>query len=386
MRDLDELALAMPLATKEMSEDGRPTYSVHGKFFCFHRSRRPDAVDPETGDRLDDVFVFRVADLGEKEILLRDDRGVFFTTPHWNGYSAVLMRIPDLGADRSRRAARSHRRGVADPGAEARREGVARRAGNRRGLTAQRLATSSEIVTARSPRRVICSRTSPTASTVASRVGHESSGGSRAGRPSWRTTMSPGARSARTRRAVSSAGSSQSPGIDENHTSEPARFPTAARTRSSQRKNGARQRRGCDADLVECLGRPAHLLVNLRLVEGLEVGVRPRVVADLVASVEETPDDGAAVVGRHRLPDHEECPAPAVALEVVGDGKGPRGRPVVERERDDGVGDPATRLDEWHRAWHGTTLGRAACARARTRSGAPVVEPPELLERRAGSG
>jgi len=96
MRDLDELALAMPLATKEMSEDGRPTYSVHGKFFCFHRSRRPDAVDPETGDRLDDVFVFRVADLGEKEILLRDDRGVFFTTPHWDGYSAVLMRIPDL--------------------------------------------------------------------------------------------------------------------------------------------------------------------------------------------------------------------------------------------------------------------------------------------------
>jgi hypothetical protein len=96
MRDLDELALAMPLATKEMSEDGRPTYSVHGKFFCFHRSRRPDAVDPETGDRLDDVFVFRVADLGEKEILLRDDRGLFFTTPHWNGYSAVLMRIPDL--------------------------------------------------------------------------------------------------------------------------------------------------------------------------------------------------------------------------------------------------------------------------------------------------
>jgi hypothetical protein len=96
MRDLDELALAMPLATKEMSEDGRPTYSVHGKFFCFHRSTRPDAVDPETGERLDDVFVFRVADLGEKEILLRDDRGVFFTTPYWNGYSAVLMRIPDL--------------------------------------------------------------------------------------------------------------------------------------------------------------------------------------------------------------------------------------------------------------------------------------------------
>jgi len=31
-----------------------------------------------------------------KELLLADDRGVFFTTPHFNGYSAVLMRIPDL--------------------------------------------------------------------------------------------------------------------------------------------------------------------------------------------------------------------------------------------------------------------------------------------------
>ncbi len=96
MADLDELALAMPQATKDVSEDGRPTYSVHDKFFCFHRSRRADAVDPETGERLDDVLVFRVADAGEKEAMLADDRGIFFTTPHWNGYSAVLMRIPDL--------------------------------------------------------------------------------------------------------------------------------------------------------------------------------------------------------------------------------------------------------------------------------------------------
>jgi hypothetical protein len=96
MKDLDELALSMPQTTKEVSDDGRPTYSVHDKFFCFHRRPRPDAVDPETGKRLDDVLVFRVADLGEKEIMLLDDRGVFFTTPHWNGYSAVLVRIPDL--------------------------------------------------------------------------------------------------------------------------------------------------------------------------------------------------------------------------------------------------------------------------------------------------
>jgi hypothetical protein len=96
MADLDELALAMPQATKEVSENGRPAYFVHGKLFCFHRGRRPDAVDPETGERLEDVLMFRVDGLDVKELMLADDRGVFFTTPHFDGYAAVLMRIPDL--------------------------------------------------------------------------------------------------------------------------------------------------------------------------------------------------------------------------------------------------------------------------------------------------
>jgi hypothetical protein len=96
MADLDELALALPRTTKELSEDGRPTYLVHGKLFCLHRSRRRDAVDPDTGERLDDVLMLRVADLDVKELILADDRGIFFTTPHFKGYPAVLVRIPDL--------------------------------------------------------------------------------------------------------------------------------------------------------------------------------------------------------------------------------------------------------------------------------------------------
>jgi len=97
MADLDELALAMPQTTKELGDDGRPAYLVHGKLFCCHRSRRADAIDRETGERLDDVLMFRVADLGVKELVLSDDRGLFFTTPHFDGYAAVLIRIPDLG-------------------------------------------------------------------------------------------------------------------------------------------------------------------------------------------------------------------------------------------------------------------------------------------------
>jgi hypothetical protein len=68
---------------------------VHGKLFCCQRGRRPDAVD-ENGERLDDVLMFRVADLDVKELMLADEQRPFFTTPHFDGYPAVLLRIPDL--------------------------------------------------------------------------------------------------------------------------------------------------------------------------------------------------------------------------------------------------------------------------------------------------
>jgi hypothetical protein len=96
MQDLDELALSLPQTTRELSADGRPSYLVHGKLFCFHRDRRRDALDPETGERLDDVLMFRVPDVGVKELMLADERGAYFTTPHFDGYPAVLIRIPDL--------------------------------------------------------------------------------------------------------------------------------------------------------------------------------------------------------------------------------------------------------------------------------------------------
>ena len=96
MADLDALALALPGAEKQMSADGRPAYVVKGKVFCCHRGRRPDAVDAATGERLDDVVMFRVGDLDEKDLLLADPRGLFFTTPHFDGYPVVLVRIPDL--------------------------------------------------------------------------------------------------------------------------------------------------------------------------------------------------------------------------------------------------------------------------------------------------
>ena len=42
--------------------------------------------------------MFRVPDLDVKELVLADERGIFFTTPHFDGYAAVLLRIPDLAS------------------------------------------------------------------------------------------------------------------------------------------------------------------------------------------------------------------------------------------------------------------------------------------------
>jgi len=95
MRDLDRLALALPQVERELSDDGRPSYNVNGKTFVFHRGQRPDAVD-ENGERLKDVLMFRVDGQEAKELVLADPRRLWFTTPHFNGYPAVLIRIPDL--------------------------------------------------------------------------------------------------------------------------------------------------------------------------------------------------------------------------------------------------------------------------------------------------
>ena len=98
MADLDALALAMPQTTKEVRRRPARHTSCTGSSSASIASRRPDAVDPETGERLDDVLMFRVADLDVKDLLLADDRGIYFTTPHFDGYPAVLVRIPSSPA------------------------------------------------------------------------------------------------------------------------------------------------------------------------------------------------------------------------------------------------------------------------------------------------
>ena len=72
-------------------------YQVSKRSFVFFRTPRPDAFDPETGERYDDVIVFWVASEEEKQALVLDESTPFFTTPHFNGHPSVLLRGSRIG-------------------------------------------------------------------------------------------------------------------------------------------------------------------------------------------------------------------------------------------------------------------------------------------------
>jgi hypothetical protein len=94
--DIHDVARAMPFVTVWESGE-RPIYQVGGKSFVFFRSPRPDAVDPETGERYPDVVMFWVASLEEKLALVQDASLPFFTTAHFDGYPSVLLRTAHVG-------------------------------------------------------------------------------------------------------------------------------------------------------------------------------------------------------------------------------------------------------------------------------------------------
>ena len=96
------LAMAMPYVTRVHGPAGNPVYQVGGKSFVFFRTPRPDAADPVTGERYDDVIMFWVASDADKQALVTDPAAPFFSTPHFDGHPSVLIRaarLPELAYD-----------------------------------------------------------------------------------------------------------------------------------------------------------------------------------------------------------------------------------------------------------------------------------------------
>jgi hypothetical protein len=95
--DIHELALAMPHVTVYDASSDNPVYQVGGKSFIFFRNPRPDAVDPDTGERYPDVIVFWVESDADKQALVQDEASPFFTTAHFDGHLSVLLRASRIG-------------------------------------------------------------------------------------------------------------------------------------------------------------------------------------------------------------------------------------------------------------------------------------------------
>ncbi len=87
----------MPHVTVEYGSGDNPVYQVGRKSFLFFRSPRPDAVDPDTGERYADVIVFWVESETDKQALIRDETSPFFTTAHFDGHPSVLLRASRIG-------------------------------------------------------------------------------------------------------------------------------------------------------------------------------------------------------------------------------------------------------------------------------------------------
>jgi hypothetical protein len=95
--DVHELAQAMPYVTVVYGSADNPVYQVGGKSFIFFRNPRPDAVDPDTGERYPDVIVFWVESEADKQALIQDETSPFFTTAHFDGHPSVLVRASRIG-------------------------------------------------------------------------------------------------------------------------------------------------------------------------------------------------------------------------------------------------------------------------------------------------
>jgi hypothetical protein len=95
--DVRRIAAALP-ETDERSDGGGYQWRIKDKNFAWERPlRRADLA--ALGDAAPDgpILAARVPDLGAKDALVAEDPEIYFTTPHFDGYPAVLIRLDRIG-------------------------------------------------------------------------------------------------------------------------------------------------------------------------------------------------------------------------------------------------------------------------------------------------
>lgn len=94
--DVRRVAIGLP----EVEEPAPHEWRVKGKLIAWERPLRKADLAALGDDAPDGpILGIRVPDLGEKEALLAENPAVFFTTPHFDNYPAVLARLPELSLE-----------------------------------------------------------------------------------------------------------------------------------------------------------------------------------------------------------------------------------------------------------------------------------------------
>jgi hypothetical protein len=99
MADWDEvraIALALP-ETGELVSRGRSQWRVRDKLFVWERPLRAKEIEAlGAAAPVGPIVAARVEHLGAKEALLAEEPQLYFTTPHFEGYPAILARLERL--------------------------------------------------------------------------------------------------------------------------------------------------------------------------------------------------------------------------------------------------------------------------------------------------
>jgi hypothetical protein len=97
--DVRRIALGLPETSERVSRELR-RWEVNGKGFVWERPlRRADLEALGDDAPKGPILGARVEHLGAKEALLADASGVFFTTPHFDGYPAILVRLDRISVE-----------------------------------------------------------------------------------------------------------------------------------------------------------------------------------------------------------------------------------------------------------------------------------------------
>jgi hypothetical protein len=94
--DVRRIALALPETSERTSRDNAQ-WRVKDKLFVWERPLRRSDFEA-LGDAAPDgpILGARVEHELEKQVLIQDDPHVFFTTPHFDGYPAILVQLEKI--------------------------------------------------------------------------------------------------------------------------------------------------------------------------------------------------------------------------------------------------------------------------------------------------